>query len=121
MIKDELTHKIIGCAMKVHSKLGFGFTEYIYHRALMIEFQKENINYEHEYEMEVLYDENIIIGKKRVDFYVENYVPVELKAIETLLDKNIVQTKNYLKASNVDIGLLINFGAKSLEYRRIFR
>lgn len=115
----ELTHKIIGCAMKVHSKLGNGFPEAIYHTALQIEFSKANLVFVHEFEMPIYYD-GIKIGQRRVDFLVENSVSVELKAVVRLEDVHLAQAKNYLEAYDLSTGLLINFGAMSLEFKRIF-
>ena len=115
---DDLTGKIIGCAMKVHRVLGCGFQEVIYQRALQIEFLKQNIEFEREKEMDI-YFENQKIGQRRVDFLVKNEIIVELKAISELEPIHLAQTINYLEAYNLNLGLLINFGAKSLEFRRI--
>jgi len=119
MKNQELTHKIIGCAMKVHSTLGNGFQEVIYQRALEIEFQKQNLNYSREMEMPIYYEDNEI-GTRRVDFFVENLIMVELKAIIKLEDVHIAQAINYCEAYNLPIGLLINFGAKSLDFHRVY-
>ena len=118
IITDELTHKIIGCAMKVHSKLGNGFQEVIYQRCLAIELQKAGLNFEREQEKMIFYDE-IEVGTRRVDFLVENKVLVELKAIINLDDVHLAQAINYLEAYNFNIGLLINFGSKSLQFKRL--
>ena len=117
-IKDELTYQIIGCAMKVHSFLGNGFQEVIYQRALEIEFRKANISFARELEMHIIYDGQDI-GTRRVDFLVENKVVVELKAIIVLEDVHLAQGLNYLVAYKMDKGLLINFGARSLEIKRL--
>ena len=117
-IKDELTYQIIGCAMKVHSFLGNGFQEVIYQRALEIEFRKANIIFARELEMHIIYDGQDI-GTRRVDFLVENKVVVELKAIIVLEDVHLAQGLNYLVAYKMDKGLLINFGARSLEIKRL--
>ena len=117
-IKDELTYQIIGCAMKVHSFLGNGFQEVIYQRALEIEFSKANISFARELEMHIIYDDQNI-GTRRVDFLVENEVVVELKAIIALEDVHLAQGLNYLVAYKMDKGLLINFGARSLEIKRL--
>lgn len=122
MIKEEykhseLTGKIIGCAMKVHSALGNGFQEVIYQRALEIEMKKAGLLFARELEMPVYYD-NIQIGTRRVDFFVDDKVMVELKALTTLDDVHIAQAINYLEAYKMEIGLLINFGAKSLQFKR---
>lgn len=117
-IKDDLTYSIIGCAMKVHSFLGNGFQEVIYQRALEIEFRKANISYARELEMNIIYDGQDI-GTRRVDFLVENEVVVELKAIIALEDVHLAQGLNYLVAYKMEKGLLINFGARSLEIKRL--
>lgn len=114
---SDLTHKIIGCAMTVHNKLGNGFQEVIYQRALSIELNKNSISHVREQEMPIHYDE-YRIGTRRVDFFVENVVMVELKATTKLEDGHWAQTINYLEAYGLEIGLLINFGAKKLEFKR---
>jgi len=114
----ELTEQIIGCAMKVHSVLGNGFQEVIYQRALEIELRKSGLSYVREMEMPIYYDgENI--GTRRVDFFVEGIIMVELKAIITLEDVHLAQAMNYLEAYKMEIGLLINFGSKSLQFKRV--
>lgn len=118
MKHEELTGKIIGCAMKVHSALGNGFQELIYQRALAIEFKHENILFEREKEMPIFY-RNVNIGSRRVDFFVEDKIMVELKALVKLEDVHLAQAMNYLEAYKMEIGLLINFGAKSLEFKRV--
>jgi GxxExxY protein len=116
---NDLTHKIIGCAMKVHSTLGNGFQEKIYQRALEIEMHFQGFTFEREKEMPLFYRE-IHIGTRRVDFFVANSVMVELKAIEKLEDAHKAQAINYCEAYNIADGLLINFGAKSLEFKRVY-
>ena len=116
---EELTHKIIGCAMKVHSTLGNGFQEVIYQRALAIEMQKNNLGFQREMEMTIFYAD-IDIGTRRVDFFVEENIMVELKALIKLEDVHLAQAMNYCQAYNLPIGLLINFGAKSLEFKRVY-
>jgi len=123
MIKNEykysaLTEKIIGCAMEVHKQLGNGFQEVIYQRALAIEFELQGLSYEREKEIPVFYKEQQI-GTRRVDFLVENIVSVELKAITQLENTNLSQAINYLEAYDLEIGLLFNFGAKTLEFKRV--
>ena len=116
---EELTHKIIGCAMKVHSTLGNGFQELIYQRALAIEMEKHGLGFKREMEMSIFY-EGINIGTRRVDFFVEDLIMVELKAIIKLEDMHLAQAMNYCQAYNLPIGLLINFGSKSLEFKRVY-
>ncbi|MDI9363403.1 MAG: GxxExxY protein [Flavobacterium sp.] len=116
---NALTHKIIGCAMQVHKVLGNGFQEVIYQRALAIEFTFQGLGFEREKEMELFYrGENI--GTRRVDFFVEGKVMVEIKAIEQLLDVHKAQAINYCEAYNIADGLLINFGSKSLDFKRVY-
>lgn len=123
MIKKEykysdITARIIGCAMKVHSALGNGFKEIIYQRALAMEMRKTHLSFEREMKMPIYYD-NEIIGTRRVDFFVEEKIMVELKAT-TILDKvHLAQALNYLEAYKMEIGLLINFGEPSLRFKRI--
>ena len=112
-IEDDLTFKIIGCAMKVHSFLGNGFQEFIYQRALAIELNKANLNFVRELEMPIFYHDQEI-GSRRVDFLVENEDLVELKAVISLEDVHLAQGLNYLVAYRLDKGLLFNFGARSL-------
>lgn len=116
---EEITHKIIGAAMKVHSVLGNGFQEVIYQRALAIEIEKQGLGFKREMEMPIYYD-GIDIGTRRVDFFVEEQIMVELKALIKLEDVHIAQAMNYCQAYNLPIGLLINFGAKSLEFKRVY-
>jgi GxxExxY protein len=116
---EALTHKIIGCAMKVHSTLGNGFQEVIYQRALAIEMQKNKLEFQKEMEMKIFY-EGIDIGTRRVDFFVAEFIMVELKAVIRLEDVHLAQAMNYCQAYNLPIGLLINFGSKSLEYKRVY-
>jgi GxxExxY protein len=116
---EEVTGKIIGCAMKVHSTLGNGFQEVIYQRALAIEMEKQALSFQREMEMEILY-EGINIGTRRVDFFVQDCIMVELKALIKLEDVHLAQAMNYCQAYNLPIGLLINFGAKSLEFKRVY-
>lgn len=115
---SELTGTIIGCAMEVHKILGNGFQEVIYQRALEKEMYLKNLNFAREFDMPILYKEEQI-GTRRVDFFVEGVISVELKALTNLEDVHLAQAINYLEAYNLEIGLLINFGAKSLEYKRL--
>lgn len=114
---SELTGKVIGCAMKVHCALGNGFQEVIYQRALEIEMKKANLLFARELEMHIYYDD-IRIGTRRVDFFVDNKVMLELKAVTSIEDVHIAQAINYLEAYKMEIGLLINFGARSLQFTR---
>ncbi|UOE49466.1 GxxExxY protein [Mucilaginibacter sp. SMC90] len=115
---SELTGKIIGCAMKVHSTLGNGFQEAIYQRCLEIELYKQGLLFSRELEMIIFY-EGTEVGRRRVDFLVDEKVMVELKAVSKLEDIHLAQVLNYLEAYKLETGLLINFGSKSLEFKRI--
>jgi GxxExxY protein len=119
-IDDDLTYKIIGCAMKVHKTLGNGFQEVIYQRCLAIELEKAELKFVREQEMPIFY-EGIEVGTRRADFLVENEVMIELKAVIKLEDVHLAQGLNYLTAYNYDKGLLINFESTSLEVKRLFR
>jgi GxxExxY protein len=115
---QELTHSIIGAAMEVHTTLGNGFQEVIYQRALAIEMTERNIEYSREQEMRIQYKGHDI-GTRRVDFFVEDKIMVEIKAIINLEDVHLAQAMNYVEAYDLEIGLLINFGAKSLQFKRV--
>ncbi|QHS54243.1 GxxExxY protein [Mucilaginibacter sp. 14171R-50] len=114
----DLTQKIIGCAMKVHGVLGNGFQEVIYQRALAIELSKADLAYARELDMVIYYD-GIDLEARRVDFFIEDAIMVELKAIIQLEEVHLAQAMNYLEAYNIEIGLLINFGSKSLQFKRV--
>jgi GxxExxY protein len=114
----DITEKIIGACMKVHTTLGCGFQEIIYHRALEIEFTKRNIPYISEMEMDIYY-EGFLIGKRRVDFFIESRISLEIKAVTKMDDLFLAQGLNYLEANNKEIGLLVNFGSRSLEVKRL--
>ncbi|MFH1428447.1 MAG: GxxExxY protein [Candidatus Margulisiibacteriota bacterium] len=120
MMNDKLTYDIIGCAMRVHSTLGNGFQEVIYQRCLAIELEKAGIGFEREVAQSIYYN-GINVGTRRADFVVEGKVIVELKAVIKLEDVHLAQAKNYVVAYNFSKGLLINFGAESLQYKRIFK
>lgn len=123
MIKEqykysELTSHIIGCAMEVHKILGNGFQEVIYQRALEKEMLTKGLSFGREYNMDIYYKDSLI-GTRRVDFLIEDVISVEIKALIKLEDVHLAQAINYLEAYNLEIGLLINFGAKSLEFKRL--
>jgi len=116
---DELTYLVNGCAMKVHNALGNGFQEVIYQRCLAIELEKAEIKYKREVEQKIFYND-IEVGTRRVDFLIADKIIVELKALINIEDVHIAQIKNYLVAYNLPIGLLINFGANSLQFKKIY-
>lgn len=115
---SEITSKILACAFEVHKYLGNGFQEVIYQRALEEEFKIQGLGFAREFEMSIFYKEKQI-GTRRVDFLVESVISLELKAIIKLEDVHLAQAINYLEAYNLEIGMLLNFGAKSLEYKRL--
>ena len=125
MIKEQykysdVTSKIIGCAMEVHNNLGNGFQEVVYQRALSIEMNLQNILHEREKEIPLSYKGNNI-GTRRVDFFVDKKIMVEIKAIKELEDVHLAQAINYLEAYNMEIGLLINFGNVKLQFKRVMK
>ncbi len=115
---SELTGKVIGCAMRVHSALGGGFQELIYQRAMAIEMADSGLNFSREHVMPV-YFKNQQIGTRRVDFLIEEVVSLEMKAKSNLDDLDLAQGINYLEAYDLEVGLLINFGARSLQHKRL--
>ena len=115
---SELTSRIIGCSMTVHSTLGNGFQEVIYQRALKIEMEDQGLSFQREFEMDIYY-KGTHIGRRRVDFLVEGIIAVELKAVKELEDAHLAQAINYLEAYELEVGLLINFGSRSLEFKRV--
>ena len=116
---EELTYKINGCAMKVHNTLGNGFQEIIYQRCLAIELEKAKISFVREQDHTIFY-EGVDVGTRRADFIIEDTVVVELKALINLEEVHLAQAKNYVIAYDKKIGLLINFGSTSLQFKKIF-
>ena len=116
--KSALTGKIIGCAMEVHHILGNGFQEVIYQRALAQEMRIQGLDFVREQEMQINY-KGRKIGTRRVDFFVDEQVMVEIKAVIQLQDVHLAQAINYLEAYHLHIGLLINFGSRSLQFKRV--
>jgi GxxExxY protein len=117
---SELTGKIIGCAMEVHKHLGNGFQEVVYQRALSIELKMQNIAHIREQEMPLKY-KGFDIGTRRVDFFIEDKIMLEIKAVKELEDVHLAQAINYLEAYGMEIGLLINFGNTSLQFKRVMK
>ena len=122
MVKEEykysaLTGKIIGCAMEVHKFLGNGFQEVIYQRALEYEMELHKMSFAREFEMPIFY-KDFQVGTRRVDFFVEDKISVELKAVIQIENVHLAQAMNYLEAYNLEIGLLINFGNTKLQFHR---
>lgn len=119
-IQDDLTYRVIGCAMEVHKAFGNGFQEVIYQRCLAIELERASIGFLREVEQPLYYRDQHV-GTRRADFVIEDKLILEIKAVIKLEDVHLAQAKNYLSAYNFDIGLLINFGSASMEYKRIFK
>ena len=120
MKHEDITHQIIGCAYKVYNKLGFGFLESVYKKAMVIEVDKINLKVEQEKPLKVYYD-NQIVGDFYVDLLAEAEIVIELKSVESLTKAHEVQLVNYLNALNKEIGLLINFGPNGVEVKRKYR
>ena len=117
---QDITEKIIGCAFEVHTVLGSGFQEVIYQRALALELQSEGVLFDREAEIDIFYKDHAKpIGARRADFLVEKKVLVELKALPDLEGVHFAQIRSYLKAYRLEVGLLINFGSKSMQFKRV--
>ena len=119
MTDEEITFKIIGCAMEIHNTLGNGFQEVIYQRCLAIELEKAGLDFSREVEQKIFYD-GIDVGTRRADFIIERNILIELKALLEIEDVHIAQVKNYLVAYDFPVGLLINFGGNDLQFKKIF-
>ena len=120
MEHEELTHQIIGCAYNVYNKLGFGFLESVYRKAMVIELTKANLKVEEEKPLKVYYDDEVV-GEFSADLFVEDIVVVELKSVQHTIKDHEVQLVNYLNGLRRDIGLLINFGPSGVEVKRKYR
>ncbi len=119
MLHEEITNKIIEAYYKVYNTLGYGFLEKVYQKALVIELHKMGLDCKEEMPIKVYY-ENVIIGEYRADILVENCVLIENKAHPALVQDDEYQLINYLKGTNIEIGLLLNFGKKPEFKRKIF-
>ena len=115
---SELTARIIGCAIEVHKFLGNGFQEVIYQRAMAHEMELQGLSFTREFDMPVFYKQ-WQVGTRRVDFFVEEKISVEIKAVNKLEPVHFAQAINYLEAYNIEIGQLINFGSMSLQFHRL--
>jgi len=118
LYKSE-TFKIIGAAMEVHKELGCGFFEAVYQEALELEFQYDKIPYQREAQLNIYYKGQLLKKYYQADFICYDGIIVELKALSALTSEHESQLLNYLKATGLKVGLLINFGNKSLEYKRM--
>lgn len=119
-LHSAITASIIGCAMEVHRHLGNGFQEVVYQRALAIEMNMKGLSFEREKEMPLQY-KGFEIGARRVDFFVDGKIMVEIKAVSHLDEVHLAQAINYLEAYAMQTGLLINFGSKSLQFKRVMK
>ena len=117
MEHGELTERIIGCAMTVHRILGPGFLESVYQNALAHELRKAGLEVECERRIQVTYD-GVVVGEFSADMLVQQSILIENKAVQALVPAHEVQLVNYLTATGIEIGLLINFGAERLEFKR---
>jgi GxxExxY protein len=115
---NETTQKIIGCAMKVHGKMKNGYVEAVYQKCLAIELKKAGMNFQQEVVVPIYYDE-MVVGRRRVDFIVDGTIVLEIKEVTTLENSHLAQALNYLETHHLRVGLLINFGAKSLQFKRL--
>lgn len=118
MILEDLTYKIIGCAMAVQNVLHNGFPEIIYQRALSMELNLQGLSFDLERPVAVYY-KGEIVGYRRADFFIEEKVLVEVKAVGKIEASHVAQALNYVNAYKLPVALLINFGAPSLEYKRL--
>ena len=119
LYKQE-SYAIVGAAMSVHANLGCGFVEKVYQEALAIEFEKHSIPFEREKTMRISYDGQLLQSRYIVDFLCYDKIVVELKAVSSILDEHKAQVINYLKAGDMKLGLLLNFGQTRLQYERLF-
>jgi len=120
LFRDEC-YEIIGCAIKAHNELGSGFLESVYQEALALEFVENKIPYQKEKLIEIEYKGRVLEKKFIADFLCYGQIIVELKAVSNLAPEHYAQVLNYLKATNIRLGILINFGSERLQYKRIIR
>ena len=117
---EELTGKIIGAAIEVHTKLGPGFLESVYENALAIELRKRGMNFTKQEEVDIFYDDEEV-GKHRLDLFIEGTIVLELKAIKNIINEHFAVVRSYLKAVKQKHGLIINFAKSKLEVKRVIR
>jgi len=120
LIHKELVYEVVGCAMKVHRELGYGFLEKVYENSMMVLLNKKNIKAKQQFPVSVHF-ENVVVGEYFADFMIEDKILVELKAVEKITNVHFAQVLNCLKATGIKLGLLINFGPRKLEYERIIK
>lgn len=120
MQHEEVSHRIIGAAYQVFNKLGFGFLESVYKKAMVIELSKSELKVAEERPLKVHYDDHVV-GDFYVDLLVEDEIVVELKSVQRLAVEHEVQLVNYLNGLRKDVGLLINFGPSGVQVKRKYR
>ena len=120
LIHKELVYEVVGCAMKVHRELGYGFLEKVYENSMMVLLNKKSIKAKQQFPVPVHF-ENVIVGEYFADFMIEDKILVELKTVDKITNVHFAQVLNYLKATGIKLGLLINFGPRKLEYERIVK
>ncbi|MGH7908621.1 MAG: GxxExxY protein [Thermodesulfobacteriota bacterium] len=118
ILYKDISYKIIGLAMDVHSKLGHGFLEKVYENAMMLLFRREGIQAKQQAPIKV-YFEGEVLGEYFADILVEDKIILEIKALDKIIEAHIVQTLNYLKATGIRLGIILNFGKKRFEYERL--
>lgn len=117
---DSLIRVVMDCAVLIRRQLGPGYLESVYKNALIVELRKHGLSYEIEMPINVYYD-NVLVGEFKADIVVEKMLIIELKAVNSLYVAHEVQLVNYLTSTGIDNGLLINFGAEQLQFKRKFR
>ena len=120
ILYKNLPYKIVGCAMRVHSKLGYGFLEKVYENALMVLFRREGIEAKQQVPITVYFEEEVV-GNYYADILVEDKVILEIKSVENIIDAHIAQTLNYLKATGLRLAIILNFSKEKLKYKRIVK
>ena len=120
ILYKDLSYRIVGLAMKVHSKLGYGFLEKVYENGLMVLFRREGIEAKQQVPITVYFEEEVV-GNYYADILVEDKVILEIKSVENIIDAHIAQTLNYLKATGLRLAIILNFSKEKLEYKRIVK
>ena len=120
ILYKDLSYKIIGIAMRVHSKLGYGFLEKVYENALMVLFRREGIEAKQQVPITVYFEEEVV-GNYYADILVEDKVILEIKSVENIIDAHIAQSLNYLKATGLRLAIILSFSKEKLEYKRIVK
>jgi len=119
LLYKDLSYKVIGCCMEVHKLLGKAFNEIVYGDALEIELKLQHINYKREESYQITYKDVLLPHFYKADFVIENKIILEIKALSKIESQHISQTLNYLAASKIKVGIIVNFGELSLKYKRL--